>query len=753
MQEVSLPATLEDIDNCAFADCVSLTALSYPEGLTRIGRNAFEGCTGLLEAKLPDSVTTIGEQAFMNCTSLAEFRYPKSWSEVDGYASGLTHGETFAGCESLTYVEVPEGVTTIPAYAFEGANYLNEVDVPSSLTTIENYAFRECETLRKVYLSPNVTSIGKGTFSDCPNLKIYCEYGSYALQYAKDNGIAYFYLTLVGASIPRGTLYKGDDFVLYGYVRSSDPIQTLSGGIYSADTKELLQQIDLQPGVTDYNLNGRYNAALKFGALALGDYEYEIAASAGGESEVFARTSFEIAPPPPRVYISGLKLPEGVQQMGEALTLGGTVNANYNIAQLSVEVYDATTNVCVLNYTTQPNATSFNLSMAAASLDTAALPAGSYVLKTKVVVNGVAFWPAESSFSMGDYDGSIDEEIYQSVVAFAKDANNRTVFMEDVSNSILGRMDAETILLMMLNSGKDHAIGMIEGLLQANPGLNVYQAELYRKEILSTIAAMEDDPWMLEESKTVKESKIWVDTILEFGSVSIELIKEKGGTISAEMESLLGVFNEGIETLKFAGFSFETAYETIIRIYQIYATVENGLVVINAVADSMGIYNNEEFTKAVETLRNEYIGAKCGTISDLFGRIFEEFLKHGAEEAVKTLLDKAISAPTLKVVFFALELSMRLSGYSATAEGYQDFLTRKELYSVALETYSSAFVKVHEGDVSGGAVRQLYLVFLYTKQTTLRLCDTMLAMDTLITEEEKTEVHALMDRINGIDIG
>ncbi|MBP5562482.1 MAG: leucine-rich repeat domain-containing protein [Bacteroidales bacterium] len=47
LASVTLPSSLEQIDDRAFYKCKSLQSLSFPDGLTSIGEQAFYRCTGL----------------------------------------------------------------------------------------------------------------------------------------------------------------------------------------------------------------------------------------------------------------------------------------------------------------------------------------------------------------------------------------------------------------------------------------------------------------------------------------------------------------------------------------------------------------------------------------------------------------------------------------------------------------------------------------------------------------------------------
>ncbi|MDE6425046.1 MAG: leucine-rich repeat domain-containing protein [Ruminococcus sp.] len=62
---VTLPDSVETIDEYAFNDCRNLERINIPENLKTIGKYAFKGCENLTgELILPESVEYIGERAF-----------------------------------------------------------------------------------------------------------------------------------------------------------------------------------------------------------------------------------------------------------------------------------------------------------------------------------------------------------------------------------------------------------------------------------------------------------------------------------------------------------------------------------------------------------------------------------------------------------------------------------------------------------------------------------------------------------------
>ena len=226
---IKIPESVTSIGEGAFSECISLTSIEISANITEIRDSTFFNCSNLINVKIPDNVTSIGIEAFTNCSSLTEIEVPEGVSEIkmDTFhgCSSLTNVKipksviticelAFADCSSLRNIKIPEGVKSIERYAFERCTSLKNIEIPESVTSIAEMAFWYCSSLKSIKISKNVTSIkrntfyycsslksieipksvieiGKGVFYKCDNVTIYCESGSYAHQYAKDNNIPF----------------------------------------------------------------------------------------------------------------------------------------------------------------------------------------------------------------------------------------------------------------------------------------------------------------------------------------------------------------------------------------------------------------------------------------------------------------------------------------------------------------------------------------------------------------------------------
>lgn len=67
---IGIPATVKDIDERAFAYCLSLDNITIPSGVTEIDPSTFEGCSTLTTIILPATLKEIDTKAFAECTAM-----------------------------------------------------------------------------------------------------------------------------------------------------------------------------------------------------------------------------------------------------------------------------------------------------------------------------------------------------------------------------------------------------------------------------------------------------------------------------------------------------------------------------------------------------------------------------------------------------------------------------------------------------------------------------------------------------------
>ena len=135
---------------------------------------------------LPDSVTSLGDAAFQHCTALERVTLSAGLTSISPRA--------FFGCQALETVEIPDGVTEIGEEAFNYCPSLKSIEIPNGVIHIADRAFLRCTSLESIIIPNSVTTIGIDAFKECSSLTIKCNRGSYAEQYAKENGIDIEYL-------------------------------------------------------------------------------------------------------------------------------------------------------------------------------------------------------------------------------------------------------------------------------------------------------------------------------------------------------------------------------------------------------------------------------------------------------------------------------------------------------------------------------------------------------------------------------
>lgn len=177
---VTLPKTVLNIANKAFAKCEALTQIIMPN-VKAIGTEAFRG-TALTGVTLPAVLENLGKYALAD-TPLTTVTLPASIIRSGDYV--------FAGCSSLTEVIFPETMYEITVRMFYNCSSLTEVTIPAQITKIDDYAYSACAALTKLYIPATATDIGEGLFYNSPNAVIITEKGSAAETYAKNNGITY----------------------------------------------------------------------------------------------------------------------------------------------------------------------------------------------------------------------------------------------------------------------------------------------------------------------------------------------------------------------------------------------------------------------------------------------------------------------------------------------------------------------------------------------------------------------------------
>jgi len=197
---VSLPDSVNTIENQAFMGCRRLSAITIPESLTKIGPAAFYECDALASVEFAGSSTkwkfvSVGENN--DCLKEAKFDFKKEEARALSYQS---YGEGYAVTglgnivdkaivipsehdgkpvvaiaekafreKDITSVTIPESVKEIGDRAFENCRSLTSVTLPVGLVSIGHYAFTDT-AISSIEIPATVSSMGKYAFADCERL-------------------------------------------------------------------------------------------------------------------------------------------------------------------------------------------------------------------------------------------------------------------------------------------------------------------------------------------------------------------------------------------------------------------------------------------------------------------------------------------------------------------------------------------------------------------------------------------------------
>lgn len=141
LTEVTLPPTLDEIEDSAFFQCSSLTEITIPEGVTKIGTNAFYGCSQLTSITIPRTIKNM-DAAFPSNPKLSQVTLTNGIYRISSSA--------FERCTGLTEIKVPTSVYEICSDAFNGCTGLTSVTLEKGINIINRNAFKDCTELNDV---------------------------------------------------------------------------------------------------------------------------------------------------------------------------------------------------------------------------------------------------------------------------------------------------------------------------------------------------------------------------------------------------------------------------------------------------------------------------------------------------------------------------------------------------------------------------------------------------------------------------
>ena len=132
-----------------------------------IGQSAFAGCSSLTSIEIPSTVTNVGNGAFSGCPALDTLYFnaiscPYFAFNAYDYPFYKTN---------LSKIIIGDNVKIIPAHFAYYQDKLTSILIPNSVITIGEGAFENCSGLQEITIPNSVTNIGDDAFHGCSGLK------------------------------------------------------------------------------------------------------------------------------------------------------------------------------------------------------------------------------------------------------------------------------------------------------------------------------------------------------------------------------------------------------------------------------------------------------------------------------------------------------------------------------------------------------------------------------------------------------
>ncbi len=150
LTSVTLPETITQIGNSAFAGNANLTKVNIPAACKTLGAMAFQRCTALTSLTIPEGVEVIGNQCFNSC-GLTEIILPNSVN--------LMGDAAITSLPALKKVVVGTGLKAIPMNGISTNNVLEEIDL-GKVEKIGNLGLSNLPALKTLHLPATLKEFG-----------------------------------------------------------------------------------------------------------------------------------------------------------------------------------------------------------------------------------------------------------------------------------------------------------------------------------------------------------------------------------------------------------------------------------------------------------------------------------------------------------------------------------------------------------------------------------------------------------------
>lgn len=185
----------------AFSGCQSLKTIKLSSGLINIPTKAFQSCRNLESIIIPNSIISIDGMAFAYCSNLKDVYYTGSqndWNNIiisEEYNQYLlnakihyNYGAVTGSCgenASWSFNKITKTLTISgdgeiyekPSFEEYGwysfKDSISYVEIIDGITNVPANAFSGCEKLKEVYLGTSVSIVGENAFSSCTSLLVF----------------------------------------------------------------------------------------------------------------------------------------------------------------------------------------------------------------------------------------------------------------------------------------------------------------------------------------------------------------------------------------------------------------------------------------------------------------------------------------------------------------------------------------------------------------------------------------------------
>ena len=150
-QSTVIPTSVVEVGDVAFSGVPGLSAIEFPNGVKRIGSSAFWADDGLSAVKLSKSVVEVGTGAFVGCSNIRSFVIDSANPVYDSRdnCNAIIEKASNTLIQGFSTTKIPDTVEKIAQSAFQYQS-ISYIEIPAGVTEIGADAFRFCDQLATV---------------------------------------------------------------------------------------------------------------------------------------------------------------------------------------------------------------------------------------------------------------------------------------------------------------------------------------------------------------------------------------------------------------------------------------------------------------------------------------------------------------------------------------------------------------------------------------------------------------------------